>query len=224
MSLVCLRRLRCLVPRPRTWGWRRWLLVGTTTALLSPLALAIWYTTLGGNFHTVIPGKAYRAAQPSAATIEHLVASYQIRTIVNLRGDNDGDWYYAEHETAKRLDVKVVDVGLWAKHPPLADQFCLLVDTLAEAAEPILLHCNNGTDRSGLAAALVLLLRTETGLHDARRQLTLWYGHNPFGMAVCLDRVLHRYEEWLAAHDWEHSPARLRTWAHTRYCARDCER
>ena len=83
----------------------------------------------------------------------------------------------------------------------------------------ILVHCFSGSDRSGLAAALGILLRSDGTIAEARRQLSIYYGHNPFGKASCHDRVLDRYEEWLLRNGLEHSPRKLQTWAETVYSA-----
>jgi protein tyrosine phosphatase (PTP) superfamily phosphohydrolase (DUF442 family) len=187
--------------------------------LAAPVLIQAWYITFGGNFYAVVPGSVYRSAQPSTEELRRLVAAHGLRTVINLRGDNTEAWYYEEHAVGRELGVKIVDVGLWAKSAPPTDQFRLLVEILADDPGPILVHCNGGGDRSGLAAALALLLRTDTTPARARQQLSLFYGHNPFSAATCMERVLDRYEQWLAEHGWEHQPVRLRQWALTVYTA-----
>jgi protein tyrosine phosphatase (PTP) superfamily phosphohydrolase (DUF442 family) len=187
------------------------------TCLVLPVALHGWYIAFGGNLHTVLAGQLYRSAQPSGPDLQKLVAAYSIRTVINLRGDDTAPWYYEEHEAASLLHVQVVDVGLWAGQPPAADQFRLLVDTLADAPGAILVHCYSGGDRSGLAAALGVLLRSEGTIAEARRQLSIYYGHNPFGKASCHDRVLDRYEAWLMRNNLKHNPRQLQVWAQTVY-------
>jgi protein tyrosine phosphatase (PTP) superfamily phosphohydrolase (DUF442 family) len=181
---------------------------------LAPLGAHAWYVTLGGNFHTVIPSRVYRSAQPSPARLSYLVRAYHIRTVINLRGECEEPWYGEEHARARELGVVVVDVGLWARAAPPPDQLRLLVEALDRAPGAVLVHCHSGGDRSGLAAALALLLGTDRAVTDARRQLSLFYGHNPFGPGAAMDRVLDRYEAWLAAHGQAHGPERLRQWAH----------
>jgi protein tyrosine phosphatase (PTP) superfamily phosphohydrolase (DUF442 family) len=197
-------------------------LAAILTCLLLPVLFHGWYIVFGGNFHTVLPGKLYRSAQPSTAELRNLVAAYHIRTVINLRGDNTDQWYWDEHEAGRSLDVQIVDVGLWAQQPAPADQFVLLVDTLANAPGPILVHCNSGGDRSGLAAALGLLLRSDATIAEARGQLSIYFGHNPYGKAICHERVLDNYEQWMADRGLSHSPAQLRTWARTAYSPDDC--
>ena len=52
---------------------------------------------LGSNFHTVLPGRVYRGAQPSAADVDRLAKDYGVKTIVNLRGSGiPNGWYMDE--------------------------------------------------------------------------------------------------------------------------------
>jgi hypothetical protein len=199
------------------------LAVGLAAVVSLALPLQLVYVTLGSNFHTVLLGEVYRSAQPSMAGLEAMFRTHKIRTVLNLRGDNTDDWYYLEHALGERLGVNVVDVGLWAYGPPPPDQFVLLVETLAQAPPGILVHCNSGGDRSGLAGALAILLRSDGTLCQARRQLSFYYGHNPFGKASCQSRVLDCYEEWLTAHAWQHTPQRLRKWARDGYQMEMCQ-
>jgi protein tyrosine phosphatase (PTP) superfamily phosphohydrolase (DUF442 family) len=201
----------------------RWFALLLSTCIVLAALIHGRHLLWGGNFHTVLPGEVYRSAQPSKLQLEDWIRRYRIRTIINLRGDNVEPWYYEEHDTGRALGVKVVDVGLWAKHAPLAEEFRLLVTTLAEAPRPILVHCNSGGDRSGLAAAVAVLLSRDYDITCARRQLSVYFGHNPFGLAACHDRLLDRYEEWLAQRGVEHHPEHLREWARAAYVREACE-
>jgi protein tyrosine/serine phosphatase len=151
-----------------------------------------------------------------------MIQAYHIRTVINLRGVNTEDWYYQELATSRALNVRVVDAGLWATQPPPLEPFRILVETLADDPGPILVHCNSGGDRSGLASALAILLRTDGTVADARSQLSLYFGHSPYGQAACHDLVLAKYEEWLAKNHWKHSASRLKCWAFTAYVPDEC--
>jgi protein tyrosine/serine phosphatase len=201
----------------RGWRWQYRALAAMAAGLILLPASQVWYVGLGGNFHTVVAGDVYRSGQPSGHRLRQLARSCGLRTVVNLRGETEDDWYFEEHKIGRELGIRVVDVGLWASEAPETDQLRLLVDTLADAPGAVLVHCNSGGDRSGLAAALALLLRTDATIAGARQQLSLYYGHNPFGRAACQDAVLDQYESWLAKKGWEHSTAHLRLWAQTAY-------
>ena len=199
-------------------GLVRTLVRGCVAGAVLVLLLEAFSVVLGANFHPVVPGQCYRSAQVSAATLEALIRYYHIRTVVNLRGDNVGDdWYEAERTTTRRLGVKMVDVGLWAYHAPLAEELRRLVDALAAARLPVLVHCHQGGDRAGLAAACYLLLRTDATLDEARQQLGLRYGHNALGQAGCHDDLLDRYGRWLRGREAGHSPYLFRAWVYLQY-------
>src|SRR5207248_638513 len=135
-----------------------------------------------------------------------------------LRGDNaHADWYWEEKRTTGRLGVVMVDVGLYGNSPAETDQLRLLVDTLDTAPRPVLVHCNSGGDRAGLASTLALLLRTEADLPEARGQLAWWLGHNPLSDAACHDRMFDRYAEWLRNAGRAHTPELLRQWVREVY-------
>ena len=50
------------------------------------VSLYVGFLYLTHNFHVVIPGMAYRSAQPSAENIASWHKTFGIRTIINLRG------------------------------------------------------------------------------------------------------------------------------------------
>ncbi len=205
------------------WSLRGPLVRGAVIGFLLAVAVQVYHVTVGGNFHEVIAGQVYRCGQPTAAGLAEMIRRFGIRTVVNLRGDNPSDaWYWDEKRTTERLGAAFVDVGLYGNLPPGPEELALLVDTLDHAATPILVHCYSGADRAGTASALALLLRTETDLPEARRQLAWWLGHNPFGNAVCHDLLFDRYAEWLQARAEPHSAARLRRWVREVYRPEAC--
>jgi len=204
-------------------SWVRPLLRGSLLGLLLALAVEILHVVAGPNFHAVLPGRVYRSAQPGERQLERLIGRHGIRTVINLRGECEDDpWYHREKETAARLGVRFVDVGLWASLPPDRDEMRHFVKTLYETEYPILIHCQQGGDRTGLASALVLLLLTDAGLDEAKGQLSLRFGHYAYGRAAVMDRYLAAYERWLRKAGLAHSPAHLRRWIDQVYTVFDC--
>ena len=97
---------------------RRWLML----AALAPLLWLGWeiaYVAVVGNVHVVIPGRIYRGAQPSAASLDSLVRKHGIRTVINLRGCcYDDDWFVMEAEACQRLGLHLEDFSFSAMHLP----------------------------------------------------------------------------------------------------------
>jgi hypothetical protein len=178
---------------------------------------------LGNNFHTVVPGRVYRCAQPSGAALEQMLKAHHIRTVVNLRGCGAPfPWYLDECRATHGLNVAQEDICFSAGRLPSAPELRRLIEVLDRCEYPILLHCRRGADRTGVAAAIVLLLETGFDLDRARRQLGLRYGHVALGRPAYLDQFFDLYQEWLEAHHWGHSPDRFRRWAQEEYCPAEC--
>ena len=86
-----------------------------------------------------------------------------------------------EKAAAAKLNITHFDVRLSSRNLPTKAALSALIDALENAPKPILIKCSGGQDRTGLAAALYLLLaRGAAGLETAERQFALWpYLHRP---------------------------------------------
>jgi hypothetical protein len=204
------------------WTPCRFLLWGCAIAALSFGTEALQHP-LRNNFHEVIPHIMCRSGLPSVVELERYVRDYGICSVVNLRGVCDDDpLYREEHTAARRLGLLMLDLGLWAGRPPPRRKMYRLLDALDHCPAAILVHCSHGGDRTGLAAAMAVLLHTDANLAQARKELSIWYGHNPYGGAICMDHVLDRYEEWLHKEGETHSPQEFRRWLRTAYRPEEC--
>lgn len=200
---------------------RRW----QTLAILLLLAIGAicggWKLTqflVGANLHTVVPGRVYRSAQLSPATLEQVIARYGIRTVINLRGCCPcTDWYQGESETTCRMDICQEDINFSAERLPSDGELRRLIDVLNRAKYPVLIHCRRGADRTGLASAIVMLLDENSGVGNAYAQLGIYYGHVALGKTVWMGRFLQLYQNWLKEHKQKHSPQMFRHWARQEY-------
>jgi protein tyrosine phosphatase (PTP) superfamily phosphohydrolase (DUF442 family) len=202
---------RATIGRMAAWG----IVLGLAAAAVAEAGTIFF----GRNWHTVIPGQVYRSAQLSHDQILDAVHDAGIRTVVNLRGTcPDFDWFEGESRATRDTDACQEDVSLSACRLPAPDELRRLVDVIDHAEYPILLHCRQGVDRTGLASALVLLLRTDATPVEARRQLSLRYGHVKIGPTWCMLRFFDLYDAWLQREGRTHSPASIREWADGGYC------
>ena len=178
---------------------------------------------VGGNFHVVVPGRVYRCAQPSPGRLEHLIRTYGIRTVVNLRGTCLGnDWYHAQARVTAALDVCQEDLCFSAGRLPSVPEVRRLVEVLDRCDTPILMHCQRGADRTVLAAAVAVLLRGESSYEEGRRLLGPRFGHVALGRPVNLDRFFGLYERRLAERKQAHSPDAFRRWLVSDYRPGPC--
>ncbi len=175
----------------------------------------------GLNDHAVVAGGVYRCSQPSAWGVERLVARHGVRTVLNLRGtsqklhDPKSAWYKLEAEATFAADVSQEDITLSAYLLPPPAEIRRAIEVLDHAERPILVHCKQGADRTGLVSALAVLLEPGGTLAAARRELWPVYGHFPVGRTTAMDDFLDRYERWLAGRP--HAPDLFRDWVNRHY-------
>jgi len=132
-----------------------------------------------GNFRTVSPGQVYRSGQLTEKQLAEYAREYGLRSILNLRGKNEGaDWWKEEVAAAKRLGLKHYDLGLSSRKEPTEKEVQELVAILQKAPKPLLIHCSGGADRSGLASAVYLCRFEGYSYEEARKQLSFIYGHS----------------------------------------------
>jgi protein tyrosine phosphatase (PTP) superfamily phosphohydrolase (DUF442 family) len=173
----------------------------------------------GSNEHAVIPGRVYRSAQMSREKLARTIAEKKIRTVINLRGCCPNmPWYLGEARATHAAGASQEDITLSAKRYPHPGELRRLVEVFDRTDYPVILHCAAGADRTGLAAAIALLILTDRGLAAARRQLWPRYGHFAVGRTARLDEFLDYYESWLAAFGEPHAPERFRRWLADHYC------
>lgn len=151
---------------------------------LSLLAVAVslggyaWGLQLTGNFHTVVPGELFRSAQPSPKQLADYVEENGIKTVINLRGEDDkAKWYEQELAEANRLGVRHIDFRMSSSHELSSERADELVAIMRSAPKPILIHCNSGADRSGLVSVIYSQQIAGVDEETAERQLSFYYGH-----------------------------------------------
>ena len=171
--------------------------LAATAAAVVVAAGGVWLAIQGdGNVHVLEPGVAIRAAQPSAARLDDIVRTYGVRSVINLRGPNAGQpWYDEEMAASKRLGLAHVDIALSARQELTPAQLDAVLARVAQAPKPVLIHCNGGSDRTGLVSAAWVWSRG--GSADAAgKQLAVRYGHFPWlgSRSVAMDRSLAAFE------------------------------
>lgn len=153
------------------------------------------YLRLTGNIHEVEPGRVYRSGQLWPSQLASLLQEKGIRTVINLRGENPGrDWYDDEIRVTTAAGVRHVSLPMSANVEPSEELLARLIATLGSAQQPMLIHCEAGADRSGLASALYKLINKGEEPAEADRQLSFRYGHFPWltSRTGAMDRTFWR--------------------------------
>lgn len=157
---------------------------------------------LNYNLRTVDEGVLYRSGQMPANHLETTLNRHDIQTVISLRGVNpDEVWYQQEVAQCETLGVAHYSLP-WSKNRlPDPDSLVQLLDWYDNADRPMLVHCQGGTHRSGIAAA-VYVLHQGGSVEDARAQLDIFFNDAPIGQLLDL---------------YEGSPLPFREWVEHEY-------
>jgi undecaprenyl-diphosphatase len=73
---------------------------------------------------------------------------------------------------------------------PSKSEIKALLDIFGTAPKPLLIHCQAGADRSGLAAAIWKMAVDGAPKSEARKQLSVLFGHVSIGPTRALDEFI----------------------------------
>jgi protein tyrosine phosphatase (PTP) superfamily phosphohydrolase (DUF442 family) len=178
------------------------------------LGWGAWTDNLGAP----VPGRVYRSGQMNAATLGRTVRDRKVKTVLNLRGVNPrAAWYRDERAATTAAGATQIDVSMSSCEWMSRAQMRTVVRVLETCERPLLIHCQWGSERTGLVSAFDTLLRPGATLDEARRQFSIRYLYLPVGDGTVMEEHLRQYEGWLASRGWTHTPERFRLWARDGY-------
>lgn len=207
---------------------RHIVIVAVCTGFLFLLLIAaLWNIgVFGGNVRTIEPGRAYRSSTLTGFNYTAITARWvgndlvsvlkrdHIHTVISLRGGSPADdWYRDEVTACKIANVDHKDIPFSARKLPPPKVVADLLDTFDHARYPILFHCQAGSDRTGLAAALYAHIYEKRPLAKAEAEELTWrYGHFPVDKTRAMD-------DFFALYRADPSGMDLRAWIINRYPA-----
>ena len=179
------------------------------------------------NFATVAPGALYRSNHPVPFQLARFTRKVGLRTIINLRGQCRNGSDALSRDAASRLGLDFFDMALESRGAPQRDRILRLAEIYRTMKRPALVHCKSGADRAGIAGALFILIEGGT-VAEARRQLSLRFGHIRQSNTGILDAFLDAYErdgegrkpflDWVAQdYDEQALRARFSSWSFARF-------
>jgi protein tyrosine phosphatase (PTP) superfamily phosphohydrolase (DUF442 family) len=162
------------------------------------------------NLHQVTED-VWRSGQPTPGRLRAF-ARRGGRSVVSFRAGRGCGSRALELVACRNAGLTFYNMELRARNLPSREELRALAQLFQTIERPVLLHCQSGADRAGMASALYLILAEDRPVAEARRQLALRYGHNRFNRAGILDAFFDAYE-----HDTAQDPISLADWAETRY-------
>jgi protein tyrosine phosphatase (PTP) superfamily phosphohydrolase (DUF442 family) len=135
---------------------------------------------------------AWRSAQPAPHHIAQAARS-GVKTILNLRGERRCGSYWLERAACARHGVALVNFQVRSRAAPSKEELRGARDVLEQVEYPILMHCKSGSDRAGLMSVLYKHLKQGVPIAEAKRQLSLRFGHIRQSDTGILDAFFERY-------------------------------
>ncbi len=121
------------------------------------------------NFHQVTP-YLFRSAQPSPEQFTEL-AKVGIGSIVNLR------FFHSDAGYVLPAQMNYFPIPCEAFHPETEDAVKFLQTVESKNNQPLLVHCEHGSDRTGTMVAIYRIVVQGKSLGEALHEMT----NGPFG-------------------------------------------
>ena len=145
--------------------------------IISLAILWLFYFKLYGNFHKM-DDDFFRSAQLYEFNMPYYIKEYKIKSIINLRGKSEAQWYKDEMRISKEYNVNHYDFGLAATKIQSVATMDRLLELIKKAEKPVLVHCKAGADRTSLANALYeYKIKNDK---NAEKFISILYGHFPW--------------------------------------------
>ncbi|MHC4841421.1 MAG: tyrosine-protein phosphatase [Planctomycetota bacterium] len=160
------------------------------------LIIIAMYRLGGDNFGTVKEGQVYRSSMPSGAEVKVKIKKYGIKTVLRLVGtkDQNTEGFVEESEAIAETDATLLVAPMPTSRLPYRSELQTLFKHLDNVELPMLIHCKQGSDRTGLASVIWLHDYENVPLYEARKQLDFWpYMHVSAGRGGSVDDFLDRF-------------------------------
>ena len=166
-----------------------------------------------GNLGEVEPKVVFRSAQLGPKEFGRVVRTQGIKTVLNLRGRNpNAKWYRLERDAVLKAGATHVDFSMASDMWLSRSQAHALIDVLQKCNYPILIHCEWGSERTGLVSAIVALARPGGSIERARRQFSSYYLFVPDAHGRTMRGMIDHYQSSLEARHVDHSPEEFKRW------------
>ena len=170
------------------------LVIGSYFLMMAVLDRSPWL-----NFEVVHEGRLLRSGQAQEADLEWMHEEYGLETIINLRGKSDGHQNIFAHNN----NIRMVVLDMSADDPPTPRQmeffFSIMRGDTIDMREyedilekttavqkkkvkfelPVLIHCQGGSDRTGVMVALYRMAFQGWDLEEAKNEM-MSHWHIPF--------------------------------------------
>ncbi|MCC6409087.1 MAG: tyrosine-protein phosphatase [Planctomycetes bacterium] len=173
--------------------------------IVGALSLAWHVGVFTGNRHVVAADRVYRSAQLPPDELRAFLSEHGIRRVLNLRKATDPTPEYAEEQAlCAELDVEFVGLPFSPTRLPEPELLVELIACFRRGPYPLLIHCEHGADRTGLASVVYGLVVERKDLDGALRDDLSWRtGHAGLGRERAMDRLFELFRDTRGERDFE---------------------
>jgi glycosyltransferase involved in cell wall biosynthesis len=135
-----------------------------------------------------LAGNLYRINQPTPARLAAYKRRLGIKTVINLRGQNEQlGWYRLEEKACQSLGLRLVNTQVYSRGLADAVRLGELREIIQTMEVPAIVHCKSGADRAGFFSVLYRHYRLGEPIEGASKELALKYGHSKLAKTGVLD-------------------------------------
>lgn len=115
------------------------------------------------NFYR-ISGELYRAGQPTPEAMR-IYEGYGIKTVINLRT------FHSDVDEVRGTGLKLVEIPVLTWDLDIQEVITVL-RAIRDAEKPVLIHCQHGSDRTGLMVAMYRIVEQDWDKEEAIAEMT----------------------------------------------------
>lgn len=146
--------------------------------------------------YPVEPGRFYRSGQLTTEALKKAIEDNKIKTVINLRGAKPKEkWFEEEFDLLERLQVSFISLGFDKDSIPHRRNLLALIDIFREVEYPVLIHCDDGINRTGEVSALYQMVQLRKTKDEALEMLSSDYGYT--------GSVAERSKKYFINHVWQ---------------------
>ncbi len=141
-----------------------------------------------------LAGGLYRINQPSPRRLALYQRKYGIKTVINLRGQNEQlGWYRMEERACEELGLNLVNTQVYSRGLVDTERLSELKGIIQTVELPAVVHCKSGADRAGFFSVLYRHYRLGEPIETSLSELGLLYGHSKSAKTGVLDFFFETY-------------------------------
>lgn len=123
---------------------------------LAVLLLSLFFISFQNSPRKIIGKEIYTSAQPDIKKLVRFISKYKIRSVVNLRGENNKEWFTREKNMLETKGIQFYNIKLSANRVAPSYEILKVFDIYENLKYPVLIHCKDGFDRSYFFVSLLM--------------------------------------------------------------------